>query len=476
MRAMIVSVLSVPALMGCAQVPAESGFADVKQEVAARLGQTVHWQQGTQQDEAVRDAVSAMLEKELDVDAAVQIALLNNRSLQATYETLGVAQAALVQAGLLRNPIFDAFARFPLSGGSTELGLTIVQDFLDVFYVSLRKRVAASEFEAVKLRVAAMVMDLAARTRAALYRLQADEQLLEMRRQIVLATSASYEAMRRLREAGNVRRLDVDNERALFERARLDLAVAQAAVIESREWLNRLMGLWGADTQWTIAHRLPEIPDEPMNLDHFESRAIAASLDLAIVRQDIVSLGEQLGLVKTTALVPVLNVGPDSERDEGQWEVGPTVSLLIPLFDQGQARIAAARSELRQRRQEYVALAVEIRSVVRAARQRLVTAGRVVERYENVMLDLQNRIVDETQAQYNAMQVGVFQLLLAKQLQIETGQRYIAALRDYWLARTELEQILQGRLTDLAGGVLARNAIFPAVNALTTASGHQGGD
>ena len=62
------------------------------------------------------------------------------------------------------------------------------------------------------------------------------------------------------------------------------------------------------------------------------------------------------------------------------------------------------------------------------------------------MLPLRNEIVEQTQLQYNAMQLGPFQLLIAKQQQIDAGAAYIRALRDYWLARTELDQLLNGRM------------------------------
>jgi hypothetical protein len=58
-------------------------------------------------------------------------------------------------------------------------------------------------------------------------------------------------------------------------------------------------------------------------------------------------------------------------------------------------------------------------------------------------------IIEQTQLQYNAMQVGIFQLLLAKREQIGAGLQFIESLRDYWLARTQFEQILNGRTTDI---------------------------
>jgi cobalt-zinc-cadmium efflux system outer membrane protein len=45
------------------------------------------------------------------------------------------------------------------------------------------------------------------------------------------------------------------------------------------------------------------------------------------------------------------------------------------------------------------------------------------------------------------MAVGVFQLLSARRDQVETGRAYVETLRDYWVARAELEQLLAGRFT-----------------------------
>ena len=62
------------------------------------------------------------------------------------------------------------------------------------------------------------------------------------------------------------------------------------------------------------------------------------------------------------------------------------------------------------------------------------------------MLPLRERIVRETQLHYNAMQVGVFELLRAREQQIQAAIAYVDALLDYWLARTDLEQLMSGRV------------------------------
>src|SRR5499427_9468970 len=139
-------------LTGCATVDQRAGFSDVSAAVATRSGKTVVWQLGTELDIRVAREVQGLLQDTLTADGAIQVALLNNRDLQAVYAELGVAQADLVQAGLLKNPVFDAIVTLPLSGGRPDFELTAVMGFLDIFYLPLRKRVAASRFEEAKTR------------------------------------------------------------------------------------------------------------------------------------------------------------------------------------------------------------------------------------------------------------------------------------------------------------------------------------
>ena len=191
---------------------------------------------------------------------------------------------------------------------------------------------------------------------------------------------------------------------------------------------------------------MPDIPIEAIGLDDLEQQAIENSIDLALARQEIVSIGKQLGVAKATKLVPALDLGGEIEREEGKWKAGPALGFEIPLFDRNQGRIAAAKSELRRRQNDYHALAIEVRSAIRIARRRLLNARRTALFYRNEMLPLQASILDQVQLEYNAMQVGALRLLLAKQQEIDAGRGYIQALYNYHVARAELEQILNGRL------------------------------
>ena len=450
--AILVMITCIGLLIGCASVPKEAGFPDVQNIIEQRIGRRVHWNQSTSEDAAVVDAVRSMLQQELTIDEAVQIALLNNRSLLATYEELGIAQADLVQAGLLRNPTFGASFRFPdkTVGGhrSTNTEFSVVQDFLDLLVRPLRKKVAAAQFEQAKLRVGNAVLDLAAEVRSAYYTLQADEQTIEMRRTVVQATEAAVDIATRQHDAGTLKTLDLANQQGFHDQAKLDMTRTDIQIVADRERLNRLMGIWGADTIWKLPERLPELPESEIPMEHLESIAVSQRLDLAAARQETQVIAHALSLTRKYRYFYVFDVGVDSEHDvsDDVTFTGPNLTLELPIFDRRQASISRLEAQLRQSLQRLASLAIDIRSEVREIRERLLAARNVAKYHHDSILPLRQRIVDESQLYYNGMLIGVYELLLAKQNQINAGREYIETLRDYWIARSDLERAVGGRL------------------------------
>ena len=432
---------------GCASVNLSSGFPDVSAQVAERTTAKIAWNHGIDLDPDTAQRLRSLLQRPLTADDAVQIALLNNRDLQAMYSDLGVAQADLVQAGLLRNPILDAAVQFHLGPVNPDLQLGVVFGVLDALYVPLRKRVAAAQLEEAKLRVTGAVLDFVLDVRHAFYTHQANGQLLELRTTIVEALAASFEVSGRLHAAGNITDLDLARDRAAMLRSKVELRSAEVAVRQSRERLNSLMGLSGTETAWTSVQRLPDIPADSLPLDDVERSAVARSVDLGHARQRVVAVGQRLGYDRATALIPSVELGASLEKEADEpWGIGPSVSVPIPIFDQGQARMARATAELRRAQQEYYALAVRVRATARALMERVRGTGERAIYFRELVLPLQERIVSEAQLQYNAMQIGIFQLIRERQLQIESAVEYVELLREYWIARGDLLHLLSGRL------------------------------
>jgi cobalt-zinc-cadmium efflux system outer membrane protein len=469
----LASALSL--LVGCATIRPHAGFPDVEQLVAGRASQEIHWNQGDGADPEVAARTSALLARELTPDSAVQIALLNNRNLQAVYEKLGIAAADLVQAGLPPNPIVSADVRFGIGAG-TGADIGLVQEFVRILQIPLRKRVAGAAFEAVKLEVAQAVLDVASQVKVAFYRLQGALETLELRRTVSSAASLSAELARRQREAGNIAALDQATEQALAEEATIDLADAETEAQLAREELSRLLGLPAQEKPWSIAPLLPGLPQQELAPDGLEALALNQRLDLAAARQGGEVLARTIELTRFYGLFPEGGTGLASQREVegGVWSLGPAIEVPVPIFDQRQAAVASQTAQLRQAREQLAALALAIRSEVRREGARLLAARRRAERYQKALLPLRHRITEETQLHYNAMQLGVFQLLEAKRGEIEAGRAYISALTDYWVARSELERAVGAEL-QVAGPVDRQASLPGAAGSTPTTSGHRHG-
>jgi cobalt-zinc-cadmium efflux system outer membrane protein len=436
-------------LAGCATVDARPAFDEMRGLVAQHAPDSeLAWPEGPADDAALRERVQAWLAQPLTPDAAVRIALLNNRNLQVLYGELGVAQADLVQAGLLENPVLTADVRFGINGPGTGVDVGLVQNVISALQIPLKRRVAAAELERAKLEVAGLVIDLAARVKVSFVGLQGALQRLELDASVVEATALAADVARRQHTAGTITDFDLASEEALAAQAQVDLARDQARAAEDRERLSALMGLWGEDTGWQVGARLPDVPSDPLPNHGLESLAVAQRLDLAAARAATLAVAERLALERLYGLLPEGDLGLASAReiDDGRWSLGPSLGLPIPLFDQGQARRAKARAELLQGEARFAALAVEVRADVRRLLARAEAARTQAIQYRTRVLPLRRRVFTQAQLEYNGMLIGVFQLLQAKRDEVEAGRAYITALTDYWTTVARLEGAVGGAL------------------------------
>ena len=421
---------------------------DLQSTIRQRTGKQVEWQKDVDASEQIRGAIRALLRRTLSADAAVQIALLNNRELQATFEEIGIAQGDLVEAGLLKNPIFAGDARFPNRAPSgTDIEMAIAQEFFDLLVIPLRKKVAAAQLTKTKLRVGDAILKLAAETKTAFYELQAEQQLLGRLRAINETDATAVELAQRQHEAGNINDLDLANQQATYSQSKLDIAETSAFLRAGREKLNRLMGTWGDDTGWKIDDELPDLPASDLTQQRLESLAISQRLDLAATKMEIGALVGSLGITKTYRYVGSIEFGVDTEKDtDGQRVTGPTWQLELPVFNRGQGRIAKLQAQLRQAERRLESEAVAIRAEVREARDRLIAKRDLTSYYRDELLPGRKKILELTLTHYNAMLKSPYDLLLAKQNEISAERGYIDALRDYWIARADLERAVGGRL------------------------------
>ena len=441
---LLVLAVTSALLGGCASFSTDGGFGAVESTAKDRLGKDVRWARNDADTDTIERRVAELLAKPLAADDAVQVALLNNRGLQARFQDLGIAEAEIVQAGRLPNPGFT-FGRLK-KGDEIELERGLHINLARLLAMPLVSRLEARRFEQVKGEVTMDMLSLAADTRKAYYQALAAEESLRYMRQVKEVAEASAELARRMEAVGNFNKLARAREQSFYADAALGLARAEQAQRASRERLVRLLGVWGTQTQFVLPERLPDLPDAPKDQPDIERTAMAQRLDVMAAKLGAEQTARNLGLTRTTRLINVLELGlvrntsNEAPRQTG-WEIG----FELPLFDWGGARVARAEAIYMQALHRAAKTAIDARSEVREAYGNYRSAYDIARHQRDEIVPLRKRISEEQVLRYNGMLIGVFELLADARSQIASVNAAIESLRDFWLAQADLDMALIGK-------------------------------
>jgi len=426
--------LSAALLAGCASFSQDGGLDDVARMTQERIAQPAP----LKRDRDSRAEVTALLSKPLTADAAVRIALLNNQGLQASLAELAIAEADFVQAGRLPNPGFS-FGRVR-GGGETEIDRGLSFDLAALVTLPARTRIERRRFEQAKLQAAMQAVNLAADTRKAYYSAVAAAQASAFADKVRVSAEAAAELAARMRATGNWSTLDTARERAFYQDALTQQAQARLQASTAREELVRLLGLWGPSLAFTLPDRLPDLPAQPDQPANAEATALSQRLDVLIARQDAQATAQALGMTKTTGFINVFDAGYANKSTTGApRENGYEVSLELPLFDWGGARVARAQATYMQAVHRTGDIAVKARSEVRQAYASYRTAYDIARHYRDEVVPLRKQIADEVLLRYNGMLASTFELLAESREQLAAVNASIAAQRDFWIADTNLQ-------------------------------------
>jgi outer membrane protein TolC len=439
----LVIALSVTVLGGCATFSRDRGFGTVEQVATERLHKDVKWPRDDGERDSVRSAVKELLASPLSADNAVQAALLNNPGLQATYAELGIAEADLVQAGRMTNPHF-AYLRTS-EGGERKLEWALTFPIVDLLTMPLRTRIEGRRFEQVKLAVAGRMLSVATETRNAWIDAVAAEERVRYLEQVQLAAEASATLARGMERAGNFNRLDRMREEVFHAEASTRLARARQAAVAGREHLIRQMGMSDGDPPFRLPERLPDLPSGKPEFVDFEARAMTGRLDVRAAALETESLAGSLGLTRVTRFINVLEFGPAATKEDPEpWKRGFEVSLQLPIFDWGSARVARAEAVYMQALHRVAETAVNARSEVREAYSAYHAAYDAAKRYRDEIVPLRKKIAEENMLRYNGMLISVFDLLADAREQVGAAIAYIEAMGDFWRSESDLQAAFNG--------------------------------
>ena len=434
-------------LSGCASFSDDGGMTVVSEVAGRTIRKDVAFVRTADQAEQTSGVVARLLSHPLTADSAVQVALLNNKGLQASYNELALAETELVQDSLPPNPTFSLLR---IAGdGASEAERQVVGDILALATLPFRSDIARDRFGAAQLKAALATLRLAAEVRRAYFRSVAASELVALLSDAKSTAEATAQLATKLGETGSLNKLDQAREQVFYAETSADLAAARQAASSARERLARLMGLWGSDLGFRIPDTLPALPRRPESLPSIERDAVTHRLDLQVARIELAALAKAQNLTEATRFVTMLDIaGIDRKTSDPDLqpfrERGVDVTFQIPIFDGGEVRVRQAVETYNLAFNRLTEKAVNVRSEARDAYRSYRSTYDIASHYQREVLPLRKIITDEMQLRYSSMQVDVFALLTEARQRLASLRAALDAKREFWLAQSGLQAVVNG--------------------------------
>jgi outer membrane protein TolC len=454
---------------GCARFSDDSGMNTVAEAARREFGVEPVKIVSETQAEAARARVRTLLARPLDANTAVELALLNNRGLQAAYNELGLSEVSYVEAALPPSPRLS-LERMS-GGGVVEIELRLVANLLSLLTMPARRQIAAEQFRQAQTRAIDATFRLAAATRRAHVRAVAAAQTVDLLEKARVTTDAAADLMQKLGETGGATRLDQARTAGHHAETAALLARARLAARLEREALTRLLGLWGQDIAFKLPATLPALPRAPRAAERIENEAVLRNVELALARHEYEATAKGLGLAESTRYISMLELGGIAQRERESADGTTTrtsrrgieLELRVPIFDLGETTERRAGEQYLRAYNRLIETATNVRSEARAAYQAYRASLDIARQYRDRVVPLRQTAADEALLRYNGMLIDVFPLLATAREAVAGNAAAIEAARDFFLAEIDLKAATiggggAGRTAAAAGGTTPSRA------------------
>ncbi len=431
-------------LSSCATFSDDGGFDAVQKATQQHIKQTPVWAKTNALKAGNAKQINTLLKVPLSQKDAVQLALLNNKQLQAEFYDLQLAEANLVQAGRLPNPSFSML--YARTNGDYTIEQSLTMNIFALFTIDKATAIEKQRFAATQNRIVLKVLGLARKTRNAYIRALAAKQNMDYLKLVNNSAGATYALAKRMRQAGNWNALDEGREQSFYIETSLALKQAENQCLQAEEGLTRLLGL-KHPKEFMLPLRLAALPNTDADLKQVKADDFSKRIDLQQMRNNTEALAKQLGLTKTTRLINMLEIGPArllEGRRGDPVKRGVELRFELPIFDFGTARVQRAQAMYEQAMQSVSNQTIEAASQVRAQYSQYTTSFEIAKNYRDEVVPLRKKILDESLLRYNGMLMSPFELMSAAREQVLAVNGYIESLKDFWLAESDLEMVLVG--------------------------------
>ena len=433
------SVITLLALSGCSTISQNDVFNGVKKETSKDL----QWIKTPQEAAIVRESVNDLLYKPLSQDNAVHIALINNRALQQTYAQIGLTQSELVQAGLMSNPLLGYSIGH--GGGVTRSTLSLDVTLLDLLWIPLRRNLAGVALEETRLSVGNEVLQTVREVKKAYINAYVAQERLALYGDLLKSHEASIQLAIRQHTAGNRSKRDLLKMQAAYAHARLEAMDHNRENAMAREILNRLLGVYGGQTNYTLEDRPLGLEMPASDARGLETRAIGNRLDMKAAIKAVDYAARDAGYTQNTRLLNEVALSAESEKETGTQRLNSFgIKIPIPIFDFGQGRVGRAQAAYNQKAHRLYEVAVNVRSQVRESYAVSRYAYDKAVEANEVIVPVNQQILEETKLFYNGMLDGIYELLEDQRRYGEAKMQSLVLAGEYSKAQADLEYVLGG--------------------------------
>lgn len=439
------SIAAMMLLSGCTTVTQKEAFSSLNQLTAEQGIKNLQWIKTAEEVSSVEESVLELLSKPLTQENAVRIMLINNRSLQQTYEEIGIAQSELVEAGLLRNPLLGySIGR---SNGVTTSTLSVEVAFLDLLWIPLRRELSGLALDETTLRVGDSVLRNARDAKKIYVDARIAEEKVILNRSILKSYEASLQLAVRQYTAGNLSKRAMLKIQDAYQHARIESMKLERENATAREALNTMLGLYGKQTHYTLSNEPLKPAESVIAESGLEKQAIMNRLDMRSAIKSVDYAAAQAGLSEKTRFMDEVELSLESEKTTGEKRFNTFgLKIPIPMFDFGQARVSKSQAIYNQSLHRLYERAVNIRSEVREGYARYRYNYDIAKEVDEVIVPTNQQILAETQLFYNGMLDGIYELLEDQRRAAEARKEAIEAYGEVKKAHADLEYTIGGKL------------------------------
>jgi cobalt-zinc-cadmium efflux system outer membrane protein len=422
-------------LTGCASVDPAPTYDRAAQEIRTATGAPSVYNPNDESGLPEREA--ELLANGLELREAVELGLLRNPFLQASFRSVGIAEADRVQAGLLTNPSLSAALRFPAGGGQTQLEGGLFGNLADIWQAPARTRVAESALERAVLELAYSAVQLSGKIRTAYIEVLAAERLFVIAQENRDSAARLVELVGARLKVSAATAIDSNLAKLEFLDTEVMLRDAEFDVAEGRRVLATLLGYDRVPLDLTLSGALPGAADALPGVEPLRDLARERRLDIraahARLEEAVADLHRQHGLV-----VKVVQAGIEVERD-GDWALGPGIRLELPIFDQNQAQIARAVEALAQHEALLRAVSVSAAQDVSSVFARAEAQWDVVRIYGD-QVDRARETLELSIQSYEVGRTTLIPVIAAQRKLLSARRKHVLRLRAAASAVSDLER------------------------------------